>query len=117
MTIALAVVLVLLAIAFVLLPLFRKSQPATLDELDPALVRAGLYRQIIDAELDARLGKLESSEFQELRTRLLQDAAALIVATDGSPQTDADAQAQVEQEIAAARAAMQRNPSMRGVSA
>jgi hypothetical protein len=117
MTIALGVVLVLLAIAFVLLPLFQKPQLASSAELDPELIRAGLYRQIIDAELDTRLGKLEASEFQELRTRLLQDAAALIVAADGGLQTDADAQAQVEQEIAAARAAMRRNSSMRRVSA
>jgi hypothetical protein len=117
MTIALGVVLVVLAIAFVLLPLFRTPRSESLDHLDPALIRAGLYRQIIDAELDARLGKLESTEFRELRARLLQEAAALIVASDGGPQTDGDAQAQVEQEVAAARAAIQRNPSMRGVSA
>jgi hypothetical protein len=117
MTIALGVALVLVAIAFVLLPLFRKPRPAPLDQLDPALVRAGIYRQIIDAELDARLGKLELAEYQELRSRLLQDAAALIAGADSGSPAQADVKALIEQEIAAARAAMQRGPSIRGVSA
>jgi len=117
MTTALGVALVLLAIAFVLLPLFRKSPTAPLEQLDPAIVRAGLYRQIIDAELDARLNKLEHREYQELRARLLQEAAALIVAADGGVQLDADVQKRVELEIAAARAAMQRNASIERVSA
>jgi hypothetical protein len=117
MTIALGVGLVLLAIAFVLLPLFQKDQAAQIDAPDPAVVRAGLYRQILDAELDARLGKLEGPEYEELRVGLLREAAALIVASDGGLDVNADVAARVEDEIAAARAAMYRKPSMPGLNA
>ena len=117
MTIAFGVALVLLAIVFVLLPLFHKSKAKPMDEPDPAVLRAGIYRQILDAELDTRLGKLELDEFQDLRTRLLRDAATLIVAAEGSTAVEVEAAARVEDEIAAARAAMRRNPSMGGISA
>jgi hypothetical protein len=117
MIIVLGIALVLLAIAFVLLPLFRKQRSIHIDPPDPAMLRAGLYRQILDAELDARLGKLEAAEYEELRAQLLRDAAAFIVASDASPEINADVQARVEAEIAAARAAMHRKPSLPGVSA
>jgi len=117
LTLVIGVALVVLAFAFVLLPLFRKLSIRAADGPDPAVLRASLYQQILDAELDTRLGKLDSVDFQELRTRLLGDAAALIVADQSATVPEEDATARVEHEIAAARAALRAKPSMRGVNA
>jgi len=116
-TLVIGVGLVVLAFAFVLLPLFRKPSSRATEGPDPAVLRAGLYQQILDAELDTRLGKLDSVDFQELRMRLLGDAAALIVADRGEAIAEEDATARFEHEIAAARAALRAKPSMRGVNA
>src|SRR5262245_23105957 len=117
MMIAIGVAVVLLAIAFALWPLFRGSAARRADDPDPELLRAAMYRQLLDAELDTQLGKLNDSDYHELRERLLQDAAALIVASqDGAVMPD-DAEARVEREIAAARAALRGQPSMPGASA
>ncbi len=117
MTLVIGIALVVLAITFVLLPLFRKPSTLEADRPDPAVLRAALYQQILDAELDTRLGKLDSVDFQELRTRLLREAAALIVADQGEAIANEDATARVEHEIAAARAALRAKPSMGGANA
>ncbi|HEX3246532.1 MAG TPA: hypothetical protein VHX16_14080 [Chloroflexota bacterium] len=117
MTAAIGVALVLAAIAFALWPLFRRSSSGQSEDPDPAMLRAALYRQILDAELDTQLGKLQQADYQELHGRLLQEAAALIVSTGAAKAVVADAQARVEHEIAAARAAMRGRPSIHGVNA
>ena len=117
MTAAIGVALVVAAIAFALWPLFRKSSSAQSEDPDPAMLRGALYRQILDAELDTQLGKLQPTDYQELRGRLLQEAAALIVSTGAGSAVLADAEARVEHEIAAARAAMRGRPSIHGVNA
>jgi hypothetical protein len=117
MMVAIGVALVALAMVFALLPLFRRSAARHAEDPDPALLRAGMYRQILDAELDTQLGKLQDADYRELRTRLLQEAAALIVASESGAVVESDAQARVEREIAAARAALRGRPSMPGVNA
>jgi hypothetical protein len=116
-TIAIGVLIVLLAFAFVLLPLFRRTAEPMPQEIDPVITRAGLYQQILDAELDTRLGKLDETDFHELRQHLLRDAALLIVRAEGRSEIDLDAARRVEEEIAAARAAMRRQASATGVNA
>src|SRR3954453_12801306 len=110
MMVALGVSLVALAMVFALLPLFRKSAARRAEDPDSALLRAGMYRQILDAELDTQLGKLQNTDYQDLRSRLLQEAAALIVASGSGAAIESDAQARVEREIAAARAALRGRP-------
>jgi hypothetical protein len=104
MTLALGVVLVLAAIAFVLMPLFRPSQHPAISAVEPLHARAALYQEILDAELDYHLGKLSEGDFVEVRDRLLEQAVLLIHA---DPNLDATAATQqIEAEIEAARAAL-----------
>lgn len=76
----LGLVVALLALAFVLYPLLRplptaeEGQPA----LDRAELRQSLYRQVLDIELDQRIGKLDAAEARELSAGLLRQAAALL---------------------------------------
>lgn len=116
MMIAVGVALVLLAIVFVLLPLFRATPTESSTEEDPSVARAAMYQQILDAELDTRLGKLSSVDYQELRALLLADAARLISA-EHTEEPSVEIAAQVEREIAEARAAMRGQATASGASA
>lgn len=104
MMLALGVVLVIAAIVFALLPLFWPHQSAAPPEADPLHRRAALYQEILDAELDYRLGKLSEIDYMELCDHLLGQAVLLINADpDGDVGT---ATSEIEAEIAAARAAL-----------
>src|SRR5215212_8895028 len=108
MALALGVALVLLAIAFALYPLFQSAPVDPRVVTDPAIARAALYQEILDAELDMRLGKLTETDYQLIRQRLLNQAAQLM--TEPEEGLVEDPAAVVEREIAAARASMQRGP-------
>lgn len=110
----LGVALVLLAIAFALYPLFQsQSEPAAIAA-DPAIARAALYQEILDAELDMRLGKLTDTDYQILRGRLLHQAAQFMTEPEDGPTEDPATI--VEREIAAARASMHRGRFTEGLS-
>lgn len=95
---------VAVAVAFVLYPLFRPATGRIGTETDPVNERSMLYREILDAELDFRLGKLSESDYRVTSQRLLSRAATLIRADESTG--EAELAAQVEQEIAAMRAAL-----------
>jgi hypothetical protein len=63
-----------------------------------------LYREILDAELDYRLGKLSEADYQETTAGLLSRAAALIDPDEAAG--EAEVAALVEREIAAMRQAL-----------
>ncbi|MFN0072316.1 MAG: hypothetical protein ACKVVP_12605 [Chloroflexota bacterium] len=113
MTIAVGIVIVLIAIAFVLLPLFRRTSIDQTESTDPAVTRASLYQQILDAELDTQLGKLDGTDYAELRARLMSEAAQLITTSRSDGAVDEDTAARVEREIAAARAALRGSSGVR----
>ena len=101
----LGAVVVLAVLAFVVLPLFggRSSLAGIGDAPDPTHERAAIYRELLELELDLKVGKLAEADYRELNEALLARAAALISQEDASA-TAADAL--VEREIAAARAAL-----------
>ena len=103
-TLIVGLLFVAIAIAFVLYPLFRRAPAPMSTESDPLTERAMIYREILDAELDFRLGKLAESDYRATTHRLLSRAAALI-RLDESP-SEAELAALVEQEIAAMRATL-----------
>lgn len=100
------VLLVLVAAGIVLAPLARRGSTESLDaaEADRTELRFRLYRQVLDLELDRDTGKLSTQDFQVLSTELLQQAVLLL---EEHQPDDADLEAAVEREIAAARAAFQ----------
>ena len=64
--------------------------------------RSGLYRQILELEFDRDMGKLSSEDFDELSKQLLVEAARALREERG---TIGEVDAEIEREIAAARAA------------
>lgn len=112
----LGVVLVAIVAALALLPLLRGTPPQPLNATvaDPAEAeRFGLYRQVLELELDQQTGKLSNEDFAALTDELLARAgdnlrteraeeAAVAEATRTANQ---DVEAEVEREIAAARKA------------
>ncbi len=96
------IVLVALAAAFVLLPFARgaytEQAVPTVDSID----RMGLYRQVMELEFDRDLGKLSQTDFEELSAQLLAEAGAALRAERGAL---SEVDAEIESEIAAARAA------------
>jgi hypothetical protein len=105
---ALVVGLVLLFVGW---PLLRQSPGAAnvgLSERQPEEERAEIYRELVELELDHRIGKVTAADFRELSDGLLERAAALIVAEDAQTH---DAEEQVEREIGAMREALRLTPS------
>lgn len=106
MELLLGVLVVLAAVAFVAVPLVRGRRPepaATVTAPAAAEQRAAIYRELLDLELDHRVGKVAEPDFREVSDALLARAAALIAEEDARAAT---AQEQVEQEIAAMRQAI-----------
>lgn len=102
---ALAALVVLAVLAFVVLPLVRgvKAVPVAPSVATAAQERAVIYQELVELELDQRVGKVSEADYREQADALLARAAALI--------SDEDAQAsvadeQLEREIAAVRAAL-----------
>jgi cytochrome c-type biogenesis protein CcmI len=106
----LGAVVVLVVLGFVVLPLVRgRSAAADVREApDPTHERAAIYRELLELELDQKVGKLADADYHELSEALLARAAALISQEDASS-TAADAL--VEREIAGARATLRRAES------
>jgi hypothetical protein len=98
---------VLAVLAFVLLPLVRRAapRPATPPASSPAVERAEIYRELVELELDRRIGKLDEGDFRAQSDALLERAAALISEDDAAA---TDAERLVELEIAAMREEIRR---------
>jgi cytochrome c-type biogenesis protein CcmI len=98
----LGVLVVVAVLGFVLLPLLRgpRQEATPAAPVSPAAQRAAIYRELVELELDQRVGKLTEPDFRELADALLARAAALIAEEDAGT---AAAEAEVEREIAAMR--------------
>lgn len=98
------IVLVAGAAAFALLPLARAGRSVELPGADAAPVadRFALYRQVLELEFDVQLGKLSVADYEVLSSQLLADAGVALRAEKG---TYGELDAEIEREIAAARAA------------
>lgn len=92
-------------LAFVVLPLLRgrPAAPVILAPDGPADERAGIYRELLELELDQKVGKITETDYRELSDALLARAAALISDEDAQVTAANDA---VEREIAEMRAAL-----------
>ena len=103
------VVLVLLAVGFVAYPLVGArsatgSGPAgSADEDSTQARRRAIYNEILDLELEHRIGKLSQADYQELTDACLARAAALLAEEDAQHSAAAE---RVEREIAAMREAL-----------
>ena len=98
-------------LAFVALPLVRRQDAddsRVAQTTSSADERAAIYRELVELELDHRIGKLTVTDFREHSDALLARAAALIVAEEAQT---GDADEQVEREIAAMRQALRLSPS------
>lgn len=69
--------------------------------------KGSVYRTIVDLEMDYKMGKLDRGDYERLRTQSKVEALDLIRRIEGArdPETD---EATLEQEIAQARARLQR---------
>ena len=114
MEILLGAVVVILALGFVMLPLLRRRVPGRLGVADapspaddPRVAgpadRREIYRQILDLDLDHRVGKLDDADYRELSEACLARAAALLAEEE---RDTAAADERVEREIAAMREAL-----------
>jgi len=106
---------VVTVLTFVVLPLLRgrTTDPETSGAPDPAQERAAIYRELLELELDQKVGKIAEADFQEANDALLARAAALISQEDAASTT---ADAEVEREIAEARYALQQTQTTPGDS-
>jgi len=105
----LGALVVMLVLAFVVLPLVRRpAEPTTIVRgPSPAEERAGIYRALVELELDQRVGKITEADFQETQQALLGRAAALIAEEDASAAAIGE---RVEREIAAMRESLRAAP-------
>jgi hypothetical protein len=108
MELLLGATVVAVAIGFVVWPLFRTEQSA--DERAPEAgglsgitSRREIYREVLDLELDHRVGKLSDEDYRALSEASLARATALVA--EEERQIEA-ADIRVEQEIAAMRQAL-----------
>jgi hypothetical protein len=99
----LGVVLVAAAAAFVLLPFARGPRVESVVPLEnPTADRMRLYQQVLELEFDRDMGKLSRSDFEQLSAQLLAEAGAALREERG---VMGEVDAEIEREIAAARAA------------
>jgi cytochrome c-type biogenesis protein CcmI len=99
----LGIALVAAAAAFVLLPFARGTHvEATLASDNPTADRSRLYQQVLELEFDRDMGKLSSSDYEQLSAELLSQAGASLRDERG---TLGAVDEEIEREIAAARAA------------
>ena len=113
MEVALGAVVVALAVAFVMLPLLRArtsggwTVPDLEDSATTSARRREIYRQMLELELDHRVGKLSDADYRELSESCLARAAALLAEEEDEA---AATEERVEQEIRAMREAL-RSPA------
>jgi cytochrome c-type biogenesis protein CcmI len=105
MAYALGALVVILVLAFVVMPLVRRRATSAAVAATPSLAeqRAEIYRELTELELDQRVGKISAADYQEQSETLLARAAALISAEDAEA---AAVDRQIEREIAEARASL-----------
>ncbi len=99
----LGALVVVAVLAFVVLPLVRRrvaTGSSASVMASPADERAAIYGELIELELDQRVGKMDEADYTALSETLLARAAELIAAEDA---LSGDADSDVEREIAAAR--------------
>lgn len=107
----LGAVVVLIALAFVGWPLIRPPRAvvtASEPVLSPAEQRAAIYHELVELELDQKLGKLDEADHRALADALLARAAALLTDEDASIER---IDGQIEREIAAQRQAPRAAPA------
>ena len=78
---------VLIALAFVGWPLLRPPRTVALDVepvLSPAEQRAAIYRELVELELDQKLGKLDEADHRALADALMARAAAFLADEDAT---------------------------------
>ena len=109
MEFALAALVVIGVLAFVMLPLVRRRADTALTTHvpGPSEARAAIYRELLELELDQKVGKLADEDYREQSDALLARAAALI--SDEDTRTSVDDQ--IEREIAAVRQSLKSAPS------
>jgi hypothetical protein len=102
---ALGAVVVILVLAYVVLPLVRRrgGQAAGPATVSLAEQRAEIYRELTELDLDQRVGKISEHDYREQSEALLARAAALIAAEDAET---AAIDQEIEREIAEARASL-----------
>jgi cell division septation protein DedD len=106
MAYVLGAVVVLVALAIVVLPLIRPARSRVADTEappSPAEQRAQVYRELLELELDHRVGKIADEDFLAQSDALMARAASLMGAEDAALQ---HLDEQAEREIAAQRAAL-----------
>ena len=97
------IVLVAAAAVFALVPFLRTSRaPDVVTTENSSEDRFRLYRQVLELEFDHQLGKLSTADFEQLSGQLLAQAGDALRTEHGT--LDA-IDAEIEREIAAARAA------------
>jgi len=101
---ALAALVVLAVLAFVVFPLVRgvRGVPAPMTA-GAAQERATIYQELVELELDQRVGKITEADYREQADILLARAASLISEEDAEISA---ADEQIEREIAAVRASL-----------
>jgi hypothetical protein len=99
----LGIVLVAAAAAFALFPFARGPRvESVLPSENPAGERYRLYQQVLELEFDRDVGKLSQADFEQLSAQLLAQAGAALRDERGAM---GEVDAEIEREIAAARAA------------
>lgn len=74
-----AFVLIVLVVAFVAVPFYRRAVTTEDPELAEVQARKeARYRELRDLELDHKAGKLSKPEYEEQRAPLREDAAGLL---------------------------------------
>ena len=102
---ALGALVILAVLAFVALPIVRRRRPQSVAApvAGPAETRAAIYQELLELELDQKVGKIAEADYRELSEALLMRAASLISNEDGHPAPEDDA---VERAIAQARTSL-----------
>ena len=99
---ALGALVILAVLAFVALPIIRRRQPRSVaaPAAGPAETRAAIYQELLELELDQKVGKIAEADYRELSEALLMRAASLISDEEEHPAPEDD---EVERAIAQAR--------------
>jgi cytochrome c-type biogenesis protein CcmI len=107
----LGIVLVAAAAVFVLLPFGRAARVDVVPSESSASDRLVLYRQVLELELDLQLGKLSAEDYSQQSSELLARAGQSLREESGHM---SEVDAEIEREIAAARAAFAAARATRG---
>lgn len=99
------------AAAWIIRPLLGRRQaiaePADLHTADLMEAKQGVYRSIIDLEIDHQLGKIDNSDYLELKRQSKAEALGILRQLEGESSEETEEQT-LEDEIEAARARLRR---------